>query len=163
MVSTSSRAQRVWKRLTENYGSRFIDAYGAKPSDSWCEIIDRESDDTIRLALANVRATFLHHPPTLPEFESAVIKARIPEPKKQQVDVRSQLQQHVLHQHDSGVLHLTTWQLRNWQWLGKRRAIANDKGEMKVMHEIVGVVIPDDGDNAGLRVMLKDVVAEKAA
>jgi hypothetical protein len=65
------RASRVWIRLAEMHGDRFLREYGEKPNRTWIEAIDRMSDEQVIAALRRLAEQNRAHPPTLPEFVSA--------------------------------------------------------------------------------------------
>jgi hypothetical protein len=67
------RATRVWTRLSEMYGNRFLREYGEKPNRSWVEAVARMSDDQVIAALRNLAEQGSVHPPTLPQFVEASI------------------------------------------------------------------------------------------
>lgn len=77
MTRPSSRAARTWRRLTQAYGARVVDAYGAACPPDWCAVIDRTDDDRLDQALIAVRQKHLQHPPTLGEFEAAIPPRRL--------------------------------------------------------------------------------------
>ena len=64
MTRPSTRAARTWRRLTQTYGARVVDAYGAACPPDWCAVIA-------------VRSKHLQHPPTLGEFEAAIPPRRL--------------------------------------------------------------------------------------
>lgn len=69
------RALRVWKRLHEMYGDRFLREFGAEPNDTWVATIARISDQEIIASLKALAQTGSPHPCSLPEF----VKASRPE------------------------------------------------------------------------------------
>ena len=66
-----ARAARVWTRLAEMYGERFLKAYSDEPNDTWQQTIAKLSDADIVLALKQLAEKGGAHPPTLPEFVAA--------------------------------------------------------------------------------------------
>jgi len=151
---------RVWKRLTESYGERFTQQYGPMPNESWCEVIDHASDNAISLALASFKASHLQHPPTLPEFESAVTKARGPSTSADQPDVREELIKYIKRS-----MNLKGRQLMGpWSWIVRWHPGKNQRGEHveKWAPEYLGVIIPAESEHDGLRVMVADMVAADA-
>lgn len=67
------RAARVWTRLSEMYGHRFLREYGETPNRSWVDAVSRMSDDQVIAALRNLADQGSVHPPTLPQFVEASI------------------------------------------------------------------------------------------
>jgi hypothetical protein len=72
----SKRADRVWMRLSQWYGTRWIEAFGPKPTEDWVRAVNGATDEQLLAALSAVRSKHLSHPPTLPEFEAALRDAR---------------------------------------------------------------------------------------
>lgn len=75
----SKRADRVWLRLSQWYGARWIEAFGPKPTEDWIRAVNGATDQQMQAALSAIRSKHLSHPPTLPEFEAAL---RIAQPKR---------------------------------------------------------------------------------
>ena len=65
------RASRVWVRLTEMHGDRFLREYGERPNRTWAEAIARMSDEQVIASLRSLAEQNRAHPPTLPEFVAA--------------------------------------------------------------------------------------------
>lgn len=61
-------ATRLWQRFTEMYGARFLESFGAKPTDSWVDAMGDLSAQQVKGALAKIRNSGSAHPPSLPEF-----------------------------------------------------------------------------------------------
>lgn len=72
------RAAKVWLRLREMHGDRFLREFGSQPNETWRAAIDRLSDDEIRQALKALAEKASPHPPTLGEFVAA---SRPPKPE----------------------------------------------------------------------------------
>lgn len=72
------RAAKVWLRLREMHGDRFLREFGSQPNETWRAAIDRLSDDEIRQALKTLAEKGSPHPPTLGEFVAA---CRPPKPE----------------------------------------------------------------------------------
>ena len=65
------RANRVWIRLAEMHGDRFLREYGERPNRTWLEAISRMSDEQVIASLRSLAEQNRAHPPTLPEFVAA--------------------------------------------------------------------------------------------
>lgn len=140
----SARAQRVWDRLGDWYGARFADQFGDIPSQDWCSIIDRVSNDDLVAVLMRVREEHVSFPPTLPEFAALVKELRVPR-------VRKPSTQEQLATFVSRNYQLTPAQMsRPWTFLYK----ACPGGAV-----ITGVVIDADGERPGYRVSVEDMQA----
>lgn len=70
-TSPEPRAARVWQRLTEIHGDRFLREFGPVPNETWARTIARLTDREIMRGLANLADDALAHPPTLGVFVSA--------------------------------------------------------------------------------------------
>ena len=68
----SRRANNVWRRLVQTYGTKMADQYGPSPPPDWCTLIDRTDDDRIESAIVAVRQKYVDWPPTLPQFEASI-------------------------------------------------------------------------------------------
>lgn len=72
---SSKLRKRFWSAMSERYGRRWTDQYGAEASASWAELIDAYDPEDVRRAidgLANVSPEF---PPTFPQFENLLARA----------------------------------------------------------------------------------------
>lgn len=65
------RAMRVWVRLHQMYGDRFLREFGSEPNDTWAAAIDRMGDEEVKRALVTLAEKGSPHPPALPEFVAA--------------------------------------------------------------------------------------------
>lgn len=140
--SPSHRSKRLWDRLGQWYGSRLAEQYGAEPPQDWCEVVDAADNDTVTRALADIRVKHLTHPPTFPEFNSIVRKAKhARETGPSAIDV---LEQHLQRR------NLTFKQGRQLTYIG-------------TLGQITGVVVPQDGEYPGFRLMLSDLHREGEA
>lgn len=66
------RATKLWKRLTQAYGARFTEAFGATPTDPWIEALDDLTDEQIAYGLRITMRESPIHPPTLGQFVQAI-------------------------------------------------------------------------------------------
>lgn len=159
----SVRAERFWKRLTQWYGARWTDQYGAEAPPDWCELVDRADDSAVRLVLDQIRRQHTTHPPTFPECEALFVAARAPQSTQQGPTVQERLCEFVLRRHGA---RLTREQIsRPWTYLGKRFDAPDAAGKMRRSHgiEITGVIVPADGDSPGLRVMVEDMQLDEVS
>jgi hypothetical protein len=151
----------VWKRLTEWYGTRLAEQYGETPPPDWCEVVDDSDNNTVTLALSQIKHKHTIHPPTFPEFDALFAKAKAPAPGQSGPTIQDRLCDFVL-QHRS----LTPNQIRlPWKYIGREFDAPGLDGKMRHNHgvEITGVIVPADGDHPGYRVMLADLQLEAAA
>lgn len=151
----SPRAARVWRRLTEWYGSRLAEQFGEDPPSDWCEIVDRADNETVKVGLARIRAQYAVHPPTLPQFEAAMKPSR-----PMALDGPSIAQRLAEHAMRTLGTRLTAGQIRGpWTYVGETYAVTNKKGETDPKGGVVitGVVIGADGDSPCYRIMVQDI------
>jgi hypothetical protein len=140
----SKRALRLWQRLSEWYGSRFVQSYGEIPPRDWANLADRSSDDDLIRALAALKQRHPSHPPTLMEFEVLLRKPKRPE--EQPPSVQDLLTKHVFRTRT-----LTPAQYRGWTWLHAGKAWSQEGAP------VTGVVIPPDGDAPGYTVTVAEM------
>lgn len=82
---TNARAKRLWKRLAEFYGSRFIEQFGAAPPEPWLELVNDADDEDLKTAILETRRQYLQFPPSLPQF-AALIESAEKRRKGKQID-----------------------------------------------------------------------------
>lgn len=150
----SVRARRVWDRLSEWYGTRVAETYGPNPPRDWCRLVDRSNDADVKRALSTIRTKHPSHPPTLPEFETAL---RPPAPVHRgpsDETVAERLVKHVIRN-----FRLSTGQMiAHWTFLYEKAQWTDQQGRPRnELATCVGVWIPADGEHAGFRVSAQDV------
>ena len=69
MAAKNKRADRVWDRLIQSYGTRVAEAYGANMPKPWVDAVDDFSDEQIAYGLKAVTRASPIHPPTLGQFQ----------------------------------------------------------------------------------------------
>src|ERR1700749_3701278 len=74
MATSEDRTWRVWDRMTEFYGTRFIEQFGDKPTKSWIDTVDQLTDAQIAFGLKYVRLQAPDHPPTLGRFQRSCLE-----------------------------------------------------------------------------------------
>jgi hypothetical protein len=75
---SSPRAQRLWKRLTDWYGTRLTEQYGKEPPADWCAVVDAADNEAVTRVLVDIRNQHVTYPPTFPEFEALFKTAQKP-------------------------------------------------------------------------------------
>lgn len=69
----SRRANQFWQRMAQSWGANALaEAYGTKPPEDWCRVVDRCSNEQIAAALAIMRQKSPVWLPKLGEFEAAL-------------------------------------------------------------------------------------------
>lgn len=142
MAEISARAKKMWKRMTEWYGVRFTETYGAEPPDDWRKAVDRNDNAAVIRGLAIIRKRYLEHPPTLPQFEQALNPVAAADHRPSPGDLLCKFAMQKVG------LRLSAKQIsRPWDYFGSADGA------------ISGVIIPDDGDHEGFRFTLLDIQA----
>ena len=88
MSLTKAVHTRFWASMSERFGKRWFDEYGEKPSRSWCDLIDRFTQEDISGALTALKdrhESNRAYPPTHAEFE-AMLFAAVKRNQKPNVD-----------------------------------------------------------------------------
>lgn len=133
---TSARSKRLWDRLGQWYGSRLAEQYGSEPPKDWCEVVDAADNDTVTRVLSEIRNRHTTYPPTFPEFHALFAHAKHQRAEgPSAVDI---IEQHLQRR------NLTFKQGRELTYIGSAG-------------QITGVVVPQDGDAPGFRLMLADL------
>jgi hypothetical protein len=61
--------------MTERYGRRWTEQYGAEASPAWRELVNKFTLDDLKAALSRLSQEAPDFPPTLPQFEAILAKA----------------------------------------------------------------------------------------
>lgn len=69
----NKRADRIWMRLIQAYGSRVADSYGEDMPSSWVDAVEDLADQQIDYGMRKVVRDTPIHPPTLGQFVAACI------------------------------------------------------------------------------------------
>lgn len=112
----SRRTKRVWERFVQWYGTRVIETHGAMPSQAWDIAVNTATDDQVYNALQAVKMHHAKYPPTFPEFETLLKRAK-PADGIEQMSVTARMVEHVIRQHSLGLVKLSAGQVRGpWRW-----------------------------------------------
>lgn len=68
MATKNKRADRLWDRLIQSYGTRVAEAYGADIPKPWQDAVDDLTDEQIAHGIKVIIAVTPIHPPTLGQF-----------------------------------------------------------------------------------------------
>lgn len=152
-----ARHRRWWRKITNNFGTRFTDQFGSDPSEDWASMIDRNSDAALQSAITWLKYERPSHPPNLGEFEQALPK-RKPHGDANLVDL---LAQYALRN-----FHLCRHQLMwPWSYFGRTEERLTDRNRIERVPIIRGVVIPacscNEGGNPGYRATVRDLGLEE--
>ena len=69
MRTKNKRADRVWERLIQSYGTRVAETYGTEMPKPWIDAVEDLSDEQIAYGLKAVTRESPVHPPTLGQFQ----------------------------------------------------------------------------------------------
>lgn len=64
---------RLWHRMTEIYGHKFISSYGEEPNDSWCRLMQDVTPEQIANGLERLTERDDPWPPTGLEFRNLCV------------------------------------------------------------------------------------------
>lgn len=165
-MSTNKRADRVWRRLIEAYGSRVAENYGRDIPKSWSDAIEDLTDEQVIYGLRKVVRDTPIHPPSLGQFVAACVD--MPQAHTDNgPGVQAQLCAYVMLKHfptnrDS---KFTPDQSRQsglpWSYLYREWIDENRPKHMQKCAECTGVLVPAAGDLAGFRVNVSEMLADK--
>jgi hypothetical protein len=154
-MSVSVRAKRFWEKLRDWYGTSLTDQYGETPPGDWCDLIDLADNETVKLALSEIKAKHVNWPPRFPELDAIFARVKLPVAAATGPSNVDLLTDFVLRNRT-----LSKNQLRMpWTFFGRQFDAPGLDEKMRHNHgvEITGVIIPADGDYPGYRVMLQDM------
>lgn len=156
-TEVSPRARRVWDRLTEWYGTRVAETYGPNPPRDWCRLVDRSNDFDVKRALNTIRTKHPSHPPTLPEFESALRRPAPVHREPADATIQERLVAYVVKHY-----RLTTAQLvAHWTFLYERAQWTDQLGRTRdELATCVGVWVPAGDGAQGFRVSASELGLE---
>jgi hypothetical protein len=72
-MQTNKRADRIWVRFIQAYGSRVGDSYGEDMPPSWVDAVGELTDQQIDYGMRKVVRDTPIHPPTLGQFVAACV------------------------------------------------------------------------------------------
>lgn len=75
---THDEMRALWRMLTQTWGARFAEQYGAEPNEAWSSFLAVVTVHAARHALRALVIQGSPHPPTLPEFVAAARGYRPP-------------------------------------------------------------------------------------
>jgi len=166
-MSTSKRADRVWKRLIEAYGSRVAENYGRDVPKSWIDAIEDLTDEQVVYGLRKVVRDTPIHPPSLGQFVAACID--MPQAHTDNgPTIQAQLCAYVMLTHfptdrdikfspDQSRQSSQPWSYVYREWIDENRP-----KHLQKCAECSGVLVPAVGDLEGFRVNVGDMLADGA-
>ena len=166
-ASMDKRAERVWLRLIQAYGSRVAESYGPTMPKIWTDAVEELSDDQIVYGLRKVVRDTPIHPPTLGQFVAACVD--MPQVHTDSgPTIQAQLSAYVMlehfpkHRDGKFTPDQTSQASQPWTYLYREWIDENRPKHMQKCAECTGVLIPAAGDLAGFRVSVADMLADKA-
>ena len=166
-MATDKRAQRVWLRLIQAYGSRVAESYGEEMPRPWADAVEDLSDDQIAYGLRKVVRDTPIHPPTLGQFVAACVD--MPQAHTDQgPSIQSQLCAYVMmtqfpiHRDSKFTPDQMRQSAEPWTYLYREWIDENRPKHLQKCAECTGVLIPSAGDLPGFRVTVAEMLADKA-
>jgi len=148
------RANKLWKRLNQTYGARFLDQFGPTPSDAWIEAIDSLTDEQVAYGLRKGTRDHPVHPPPLGAFVQACNDMPVAQVAKGPT-LQEQLCAYVTLTRRN---QLTERQFyAPWTYLYHIGVDPEKPKHLQRTAECVGVRIEHDGESPGHRVMVVDM------
>lgn len=157
-MATDKRAQRIWLRLIQAYGSRVAESYGEDMPRPWSDAVADLTDEQVAYGLRKVTRDTPIHPPTLGQFVACCID--MPQVAKNDgPTIQERLSEYVMIQmfsrmHPRQVSMPWTYIYREW----------NDEEKPKHAQrqaECTGVYIPAFGDFEGFRIDVIDMTGDR--
>lgn len=100
MRTKNKRADRVWDRLIQSYGTRIAESYGLDMPKPWVDAVDDLSDEQIAYGLKAVIRESPIHPPALGQFVQCCVNMPVAQ-RNEGPSIQAQLCEYAaLHVHD---------------------------------------------------------------
>jgi hypothetical protein len=157
MATKNKRADRLWDRLIQSYGTRVAEAYGADIPKPWQDAVDDLTDEQIAYGIKAIVTITPVHPPTLGQFQQTCINMPIAQ-TKQIATLQEQLCEYAmlkLHHRYDGVSDLKKlWEMaRPWFYVYREWWDASRPKGFEKCAECTGIVIEwNDGTRSGFSV-----------
>lgn len=163
MATSSKRADNLWKRLIQIYGSRVAENYGPKPPEMWLEAIDDLSNEQINFGLRKISRESPIHPPALGQFVNACNELPVAETEKS-ATLQEQLSEYAMLKLYRGKQKLTPEEGRQaagpWTYLFREWIDTEKPKYHQRQAECVGLVVEPVGALPGHRIMVVDMQAD---
>lgn len=163
----NKRADRVWLRLVQSYGSRVAESYGEDIPKIWADAVEDLTDEQITYGLRKVTRDTPIHPPTLGQFVAAC--ADMPQnhaeggPTMQELLCAYVMLTHFPTNRDSKFTPDQSSQTsRPWTYLYREWIDEGKPKHLQRCAECTGVLVPPAGALAGFRVNVADMLADSA-
>lgn len=143
-MPTNKRAERVWDRLIQSYGTRVTDMYGIAMPKPWVDAVDDLSDEQVAYGLRMVLRESPIHPPALGQFMQCCANMPLAQ-RNEGPTIQAQLCEYsAQHVHDKAgpMDRMTLWEYsRPWTYVYREwRDETRPKG-MEKCAECIGIVI----------------------
>lgn len=161
------RAERVWVRLVQSYGSRVAESYGREMPKPWFEAIADLTDDQVAYGLRKVIRDTPIHPPTVGQFVAACVD--MPQPVSDSgPSLQAVLSAYVMltRYPISRDSKFTADQMRQssapWTFLYREWSDQERPKHLQRCAECTGVLVPAAGALPGFRVQVVDMLADQS-
>lgn len=157
-MPTDKRAERIWLRLIQAYGSRVAESYGEDMPRPWMDAVADLTDDQIAYGLRKVARDTPIHPPTLGQFVACCIDmpqiatSKGPTIQEQLCAYASLMLRARLDQRQ----YCLPWMYLYREWLDE-----NKPKQYQKQAECTGVIIPGVDGNASFKFMVTEMHADK--
>jgi hypothetical protein len=156
----NKRADRIWLRLIQAYGSRVAESYGEDMPSSWVDAVEDISDQQIDYGMRKVVRDTPIHPPTLGQFVAACVDMPQAQPKDKGPTIQEQLCAYVTLVFFSG-LNLKQFALP-WTYLYREWIDESRPKHFQKCAECVGVLIPEwDEHHPAVRITVAQMLGDK--
>lgn len=147
------RADRVWDRLLQSYGTRVAEMYGIDMPKPWIDAVEELSDEQIGFGLKRVIQESPIHPPALGQFVQCCVNMPIAQANEGPI-IQAQLCEYAAqHVHDQAGPkdHMTLLEYsRPWTYVYREWFDATRPKGMEKCAEFIGIVIElDNGKRIG--------------
>ena len=157
-MKVNKRAERIWLRLIQAYGSRVAESYGEAMPQPWVEAIAEVSDEQIAYGLRKIVRDTPVHPPTLGQFVAACVDMPQVATNKgpsiqEQLCAYAALQ---LRSRLHPMQYSLPWTHEYREWLDDTKP----KHQQRCA-ECIGVVIPEFGDHPESRFTAANMMGDR--
>jgi hypothetical protein len=160
------RAERVWDRLIQSYGTRMAETYGVDIPKPWVDVIDLLTDEQIAYGLKAVIRIQTTFAPTLGEFQKACTDMPMAQAQRGGPTLQEQLCEYAKAKLAGRLIAGTAQYSRPWTYGYREWFDPSRPRGMEKCAECIGIVIElDNGDRLGFSVesMLADTDGHQRA
>lgn len=149
---SQARADRVWDRLIQSYGTRVAESFGVDVPDPWIAAIEDLSDEQIMYGLKAILRESPDHPPALGRFVHACANMPIAQ-RKDVVTIQDQLMEYAKRKLGVKIRTGTLEYGSAWTYIYREWWDATRPKGFERCAECTGIIIDlADGQRVGYRV-----------